>query len=187
LLTPKIIEELGVFLKKKFYLQVANAAVCLLLKPAVEDYEILFVKRVKRQSDPWSGQIAFPGGKRDLVDRNLKDTIIREVFEETNIKLKENNFVGALKIIDSELNRNFKILPFIALLKKNPRIELNKNELESYFWISYDDFNRSKGNAGFGNKRVPAYIFGENIVWGVTYNILEMFCNYIESIVKMKN
>ena len=186
MLTPKLIEELSVFLKRNPDFQEANAAVSLILKPAIKDYEVLFVKRVERQSDPWSGQIAFPGGKRDLRDRTLKDTIIREVFEETNIKLKKTNFLGVLKIIYSEPNTNFKILPFIALLKKNPIIKLNKNELDSFFWISYKKIKRNKGFVGARNKKVPAYIFGENIVWGVTYNILEMFRKNIELLVNMK-
>jgi 8-oxo-dGTP diphosphatase len=45
--------------------QGANAAVALLLKPRRNDFDVLLVKRVKNPSDPWSGQMALPGGIRE--------------------------------------------------------------------------------------------------------------------------
>ena len=186
MLNSKLIKRLPDVLKKISDQQQANAAVSLLLKPAIRDYEILFVKRVERLSDPWSGQIAFPGGKRDPEDRTLKDTVIREVFEETNIKLEENNFLGVLEIIKSEPERNIRILPFVALLEKRPTIKLNKNELDRFFWISYKKIERNKGNVDVENKKVPAYILGEDIIWGVTYNILNKFRKNIELVINKK-
>lgn len=153
----------------------ANAAVSLILRPTLEDHEILFVKRVERISDPWSGQIAFPGGKRDPEDKNLKATVIREVFEETSIKLEEINFLGVLKIINSKPKKNFKILPFIVFLEEPVSINLNKKELDRFFWVSLKKIKNSWGIGKFGDKTVPAYILGKDIVWGVTYKILRDF------------
>ncbi len=52
--------------------QEANAAVSLILIQVHQDFKILFVKRVERLSDPWSGQIAFPGGKKESEDEMSK-------------------------------------------------------------------------------------------------------------------
>jgi len=164
----------------------ANAAVSLILKPTLEDCEVLFVKRVERSSDPWSGQIAFPGGKRDPEDRNLKDTIIREVFEETDIKLTETNLLGVLKIISSKPKRNLRILPFVVFLEKRPIINLNKKELNKFFWVSYKKIERNRGIVDFGNRKVPAYLLREDIVWGVTYKILRNFNKIIELLLNKK-
>ncbi|MCW3997612.1 MAG: CoA pyrophosphatase [Candidatus Bathyarchaeota archaeon] len=173
MLTSNFIKKLPYLLRKTSDQQGANAAVGLLLKPGQEDYEILFVKRVERSSDPWSGQIAFPGGKHDPEDKTLKDTVIREIFEETGINLQENSFLGVLKATNSKPSRNIRILPFIAILKEGATIKLNENELDCYFWIPYKKIVNSKGVAEFSNRKVPAYILEEEIVWGVTYRILE--------------
>lgn len=180
MLTSKLIKKLPYLLRKNSEHQNANAAVGLILKTGKEDYEILFVKRVKRSSDPWSGQIAFPGGKHDPEDKTLKDTVIREIYEETGIYLQEDSFLGVLSVIKSRPNQNIKILPFIALLKEKPVIKLSKNELDSYFWIPYKKIVNSKGIAEINNRKVPAYIFKEKIVWGVTYRIIRKFRENIE-------
>ena len=66
-----------------------NAAVVALLRENNQRVEILFVKRTKTPKDPWSGQTAFPGGKRSSADKDLKDTVIRETCEETSLNLRE--------------------------------------------------------------------------------------------------
>lgn len=170
------------FLREPSDQQEANAAIGILLKPIIEDFEILFVKRVERKTDPWSGQIAFPGGKFDPKDKDLKDTVIREIFEETGINLKEDSFLGVLEAVDSKPKRNIRILPFIALLKNRPVIKLNENELDKYFWIPYKKIVNSIGVANLKNRNVPAYFLEEEIVWGVTYRILRKFNEIINSL-----
>jgi len=185
-LNSKLIKRLPDILGKISEKYNANAAVSIILKSTLEDYEILFVKRVNRISDPWSGQIAFPGGKRDPKDRNLKDTVIREVFEETSIKLKEGSFLGVLKTISSKPKRTFKILPFIVFLEESPTIDLNKKELDRFFWVSFEKIESNRGIVDFGDRKVPAYIFGDDIVWGVTYKILRDFIEIVELLINRK-
>ena len=66
------IENLCKVLKPVSDRQDADAAVALLLKLPDQDLKILIVKRAENPADPWSGQMAFPGGKRDEKDQNLK-------------------------------------------------------------------------------------------------------------------
>lgn len=186
MLNLNLVNKLPKILNKASDLKKANAAVILVLTPIGKDYEILFVKRVERLNDPWSGQIAFPGGKTESVDRSLKDTGIRELFEETNVKIKDENILGVLNIIKSEPKRNIRILPFIATIEKKPDIQLNKNELDRFFWIPYERIEASRGTTYIGSKKIPAYIFRKDVVWGVTYNILNTFEKTIESLKKMK-
>ena len=129
-----------------------------------------------------AGEIAFPGGKYDPEDNSLKDTVIREIFEETGINLQEDNFLGVLDAVESKPKRNIKILPFIAFLKKRPVIKLNENELDKYFWIPYRKIVSNLGVANLNNRRVLAYFLEEEIVWGVTYRILGKFNEIINSL-----
>jgi 8-oxo-dGTP diphosphatase len=163
--------------------QGANAAVALLLKPKRNYFEMLLVQRAKNPSDPWSGQMALPGGKREPKDTSLKDTVMRETKEETGITLDQCRFIGALNAVRSEPTPDFKILPFVVLLEDEPMLKLNKDELETFIWVPYEEIVQSKGTVEFSFGKVPAYIFADAVVWGVTYKILSEFDKAVEAAV----
>ena len=58
----------------------AQAAVAILVRPHKNDLEFFLVKRAEVDDDPWSGDMAFPGGKKNLQDKSLIDTATREVY-----------------------------------------------------------------------------------------------------------
>ncbi len=60
-----------------------QAAVFVLLVERDEP-NLLFIRRAER-GDPWSGQIAFPGGRVEDQDENTRQTAYRETFEEVAI------------------------------------------------------------------------------------------------------
>ena len=144
-------------------------------------FKVLFVQRVENPADPWSGQVAFPGGKRDVKDKNMKQTVIRETLEETNINLLDRcRFLGALTAVRSTRQPEMKILPFIILLEHEPSIKLNIQELEGFVWIPLKELVQNKSTAEFSFGEFPAYIVGSNIIWGLTYRILENFFNTLK-------
>ena len=158
----------------------ADAAVVLLLKSVGRNIKVLFVKRVENPSDPWSGQMALPGGKREPKDTSLRDTVIRETMEETGIELDHCRFLGVLTAVRSEPKPDFTILPFVVLLEDEPKLKLNKDELETFIWVPYEEVVQSKGTVEFSFGKVPAYIFADAIVWGVTYKILDKLVKTVE-------
>jgi 8-oxo-dGTP pyrophosphatase MutT (NUDIX family) len=158
----------------------ADAAVVLLLTQMNQDFATLLVERTKSPSDPWSGQIAFPGGKRDSKDLSLKQTVIRETAEETNIDLTRNcRFLGVLENIRSTAKPEMVVTPFVVLIEDEPSIMLNE-ELVRYFWISVQALQKHKGIAKFSFGEVSAYIIKEKVIWGLTYRILEEFTKILE-------
>ena len=98
----------------------ANAAVAILIKEIEDDLELFLVKRAVVDGDPWSGDIAFPGGKRSLEDNNIYDTAKRELFEETGIDLKGFEYVGVMPIEHSNIEAPITIQPFIFCFKDMP-------------------------------------------------------------------
>ena len=56
----------------------------------IKDRKILLVKRGK---DPFKGKYALPGGFVEYGER-VEDAVIREVFEETNVKVKIKDLLG---------------------------------------------------------------------------------------------
>jgi len=153
--------------------QDADAAVALLMKPMNRDLSVLFVKRVETPTDPWSGQMALPGGKRDAEDQNLKQTVVRETLEETNINLLHHcRFLGVMEPLRSTRRPDMQILPFVVLLEHEPKIKLN-DELEGFFWISLDELVQHRGTVELSFGEVPGYTAGGQVIWGLTYRILE--------------
>lgn len=181
MVSAEAIANLPAVLKPVSEEQGGNAAVALLLNPRGGDFDLLLVKRVENPSDTWSGQMALPGGRREPKDLSLKDTIVRETLEETSVSLTKCQFLGVLDVVRSEPKPDFKILPFVVLLKGEHRLKLNKAELETFIWVPYEEVVQSKGTVQFSFGKVPAYVFAEGVVWGITYNILDEFIEAVET------
>lgn len=186
MVSAEVIAKLPAALKPIANEQGATAAVALLLKPRRGDVDLLLVKRVENPLDTWSGQMALPGGKREPKDLSLKDTVLRETLEETGVAIDPCQFLGVLDAVRSEPKPDFKILPFVALLEGEPQLKLNKAELESFIWVPYEEVVQSRGVAKFSFGKVPAYIFADAIVWGVTYKILSELVKTVEFLTREK-
>jgi 8-oxo-dGTP diphosphatase len=162
--------------------QAANAAVALLLQIAEHDLRVLVVKRVENPSDAWSGQMALPGGKRDAKDRDLKDTVIREVAEEININVRAGGrFLGVLPPQQSKRRPDLTILPFVILLEQEPAIRVKEGEVDLFLWASLNDLVHKEASVTFSFEERPAYTLGQYVVWGLTYNILHHFIDLLTS------
>ena len=72
---------------------------------------LVFLMKRAQYDGHHSGQISFPGGKRDPHDANLVQTAIRETFEEIGIQLEPNRFLGALTPLPIAVS-GFMVSPF---------------------------------------------------------------------------
>ena len=66
-----------------------DAAVAIIMKSSESTSSLLLIRRTERRGDPWSGQIAFPGGHRAPGDRSFLETAMREASEEVGISLRD--------------------------------------------------------------------------------------------------
>ncbi len=167
------LDKLSQVLKHVSEVRNTDAAVALLLKPICRDLAILLVERAKSLKDPWSGQMAFPGGKHDQKDQSMLQTAVRETFEETNINLtQECRILGALENTRSGAEPNLMVAPFVFLIEDEPAIKLSK-ELVGHMWIPLSKLPTCKRTARLPFGEVPAYTVEGRAVWGLTYRILE--------------
>ena len=178
----KTVEKLSSVLETAYERQEANAAVALLLQITTQDLNVLFVKRAESPTDSWSGQMALPGGKRDSKDRDLKETVVREVLEEVNINLLDCcRFLGVLPPQQTKRRPELKILPFVILLEQEPSIKVNEEEVEQVIWVSLKELVQKEGTVTFSFGERSAYIVGKYVIWGLTYRILHKFIHVLTS------
>ena len=158
-----------------------RAAVAIVLRRTADDgVELLLIKRSEREDDPWSGHVALPGGRFDQTDATLQDTAIRETLEETGIDLARDGIV--LGMLDELRPRtptlpSIIVTPFVAIVRPDVRIETS-DEVASAFWVALAALEdpsltvESEVSARGATWRVPSYLLGGHIVWGMTERIL---------------
>ncbi len=156
----------------------AQAAVALVVAP--DPPAILFIRRATRDGDPWSGQMALPGGKSDRADADLRATAIRETSEEVAISLESAEFLGALDDVAprTPFLPPLMVRPYVFSLREAVPPRPSSHEVADAFWLSIDELVRP-GTYGAvpidirGTSRVfPAYVLGNHIIWGMTERII---------------
>ena len=157
------------------------AAVALVLR-AIESrgLELLFIRRAEYAEDPWSGQVAFPGGRREPGDESLERTAIRETWEETGIDLAASgSIIGALDDVRPNTITLPRVVvrPFVAAVSADAEIR-ESGEVAEAFWVPLDALREESGwgetevNARGIAMRVQAFQHGEHVVWGMTERIV---------------
>jgi 8-oxo-dGTP pyrophosphatase MutT (NUDIX family) len=157
------------------------AAVALVLRgTTLANAELLFIRRAQRTGDPWSGHVAFPGGRRDVADASLDVTARRETREELTLDLDLH--ATPLGVLDDLRPRSaalpsIAVRPFVFVLTRDVALVPNE-EVHSTFWVPVSEL-RDPARAtehvferGGARMRFPAYRSGDDVVWGMTERIV---------------
>jgi 8-oxo-dGTP pyrophosphatase MutT (NUDIX family) len=158
------------------------AAVVALLRVTENDSaELLFIKRAVIERDPWSGHVAFPGGRHDVADHTLADTAIRETREELSMDIvRYGRIIGQLDDLApvSPSLPPIIIRPFVAVVPAALPFVLSEREVAGAFWVPVSLLRSAEAQSEFrmeregGTARFPAYgVFGHTI-WGLTERIV---------------
>ncbi|MDT0295678.1 NUDIX hydrolase [Mesonia ostreae] len=125
-----------------------------------------------------SAQIGFPGGKIELTDKDLKDTAIRETYEEVGVRPENINILKTLTKIYIPPS-NFWVHPFIGITNHTPNFVRQETEVERILEVKLEDF---LNDSSLVQKRlstsyatdvdVPAFLLNGHVVWGATAMML---------------
>ncbi len=156
-----------------------RAAVAAVLRVADAVPELLFIRRAERMGDPWSGHMAFPGGRHEPGDASLEMTAVRETREELALDLTQGSVLGRLDDLaprGPSLPRML-IRPFVALVTPDVVIQPNL-EVAAAYWVPVhvlqhqdsrvDHFMTLSGI----RTRLPGFLVGGHVVWGLTERIV---------------
>lgn len=156
------------------------AAVAVMLRDGDDGIETLFIHRAVRAGDTWSGQIAFPGGRRDPGDTDLLATAIRETGEEVGVDLSSAERLGVLDDLypRTPVLPPVVVRPFVFALTSRPRIVVS-SEVQDAFWLSFRALAAPGARAevivdhpGIPRRVLPAYTLGNHTIWGMSERIL---------------
>jgi len=160
---------------------VRRAAVALIFRAGRDGSpELLFIKRAEYPGDPWSGQIAFPGGREESGDASLQQTAIRETREETGIDLgREGMLIGVLDDLRPRTVRLPAVVvrPYVAVLDRSEALELSA-EVALAFWIPFGDLadkeSWQQDTVFARGVQINARVFRheDHVIWGMTERIL---------------
>jgi 8-oxo-dGTP pyrophosphatase MutT (NUDIX family) len=158
---------------------VPQAAVAALLVPAGGDFELLLIRRAERAGDPWSGHMALPGGRREERDRDLLETVLREVREEVGVALDPELRLGELDDLRPvTAPARVIVRPFVFALPRRPDL-VTSVEVAQPIWTSLRELAGSASTIDVVHRgalrTMPCYRAGEHVVWGMTHRILEPF------------
>jgi len=157
------------------------AAVALIVAPDSEGHAaLLFIKRAEHPRDPWSGQMALPGGRRDDTDADLFTTAVRETEEETGIVLAAGALVGELDDLRpvSPHLPPLVVRPFVFAIRAAPPLRPS-GEVALSLWVPIDELRSRRTNEIVQIRGlsldVPGYRIGAHFIWGMTERIITPF------------
>jgi 8-oxo-dGTP pyrophosphatase MutT (NUDIX family) len=157
-----------------------RAAVAVLLT-AGDDPAVLFIKRQLRTGDPWSGQMALPGGFAAPGDESPEATACRETEEETGIVLASAGVpLGALDDVSPRT-------PYLPPLVVTPYVFLVAErvasrpgpEVQAAVWLpirrlfARDTRRPFRLHLGGQALEFESIVIDEYTIWGLTHRILE--------------
>jgi 8-oxo-dGTP pyrophosphatase MutT (NUDIX family) len=145
--------------------------------------EILLIRRAERPGDPWSGQIAFPGGRYEPGDPDLLATAIRETREETGVDLTSAERLGPLDDLYPRTPTLPPVVvrPFVFALGRRPPPLVPSDEVQRAFWLPLARLGEAAVHREItltlrGVERTfPAYLVDDELIWGMTERILTPF------------
>ncbi len=166
-----------------FRAPLVEAAVLVPIVDSTGGPELLLTKRRADLPDH-PGQIAFPGGRADTTDADLKATALREAYEEVGLGPDGLQVIGYLPA--QAVVTGYAVAPVVACVGARPALVLSPVEVDSVFFVPLEFLldpancrvnRRQLGDESFD---MPEYHYGDHRIWGATAEIIASLLNIIK-------
>ena len=159
-----------------------QAAVAVVLRERQDDIDVLLIKRAEKEGDPWSGDMAFPGGHREPRDADLAAAALRETEEEIGLVVQRADMIGTLP--QQRPTRrggaiDMLVAPYVFCLDGDPRFDLS-SEVAAVVWSPLGPMHGGRSHtsenrliAGVSTPFNGYRVAGGHFVWGLTYRMIE--------------
>lgn len=146
--------------------------------------ELLLIRRAANERDPWSGQMALPGGRHEPGDVSLVHTARRETAEEVGIRLSAtDDFLGRLEVV-APRNASLPpltVVPMVFAVAPGTHGTVHSvQEVAELLWVPVGQLRDPASRTTYryppaGDLAFPAFDVGGRSVWGLTHRILSDF------------
>ncbi|MEM7016155.1 MAG: CoA pyrophosphatase [Pseudomonadota bacterium] len=165
---------------------VTRAAVTVILRNSATDggIETLMIRRALREGDPWSGHMAFPGGRLQDEDPDVYAAAIRELEEE--IGLPAPGYLSYLGRLSDTLTRRHDdqampmvVTPFVFKLEREPEQLYPNHEVAEIVWAplpflaDYDNREIMYWHRNGEDVELPCYFYEDRRIWGLSLRMLD--------------
>ncbi|MBW7470841.1 CoA pyrophosphatase [Marinobacter sp. M216] len=163
--------------------RLARASVALIYRQADDGgVELLFIQRARREGDPWSGDMAFPGGRMQPEDATPRATAERETLEETGVDLvRHGRFQARLSDLVTRQHSRWRpmvVTPYVYEWR-GPQSVLLNHEVEQTVWVplnylaARENQSRLPWRTPFGTLKMPCCRYQGYCIWGLSYSMLQ--------------
>ncbi|MCC6850020.1 MAG: CoA pyrophosphatase [Deltaproteobacteria bacterium] len=162
-----------------------HAAVAAVLHDTGAGSELLFIERAEHPYDPWSGHMAFPGGRVDPDDASARHAAERETLEEVGLDLGSAELLGRLDDVEGAPPGFDSLVVSAFVYHLDRRITATPNyEVRDVLWVPTAHLEDRARRIPFYWPRqqrdvhYPGILVGQpdrHVVWGLTYRFLELF------------
>lgn len=149
-----------------------RSGVLILFYPKGEDIYLPLILR-PQYDGVHGGQMAFPGGRAELKDKNIQATALREAQEEIGIKASDVKIIGNLTELYINPS-NLLCQPVLGYINYRPDFYPDEREVADILEVPLSDFvnpdtiqTRLVEARGY-KFETPGFIIQEQIVWGAT-------------------
>ncbi len=164
-----------------------KSAVMMLFYPKNNQTNLVLIIR-NTYTGVHSAQIGFPGGKYEEIDRDMKQTALRETHEEIGIMQDQINVIRPFTELYIPPS-NFLVHPFLGYSESelnfipDPEEVSGIIELPIEYILEDDNLKTIQMNTSYMNNiRVPAFKYQEFIIWGATGMMLSELKDLIKKI-----
>jgi len=175
--------------KKVWRRLMKRSAVAMILQVREGELHILMIKRAEREGDPWSGHMAFPGGRMDKADANGFAVAVRETREEVGLLLgEEDQCIGRLSDIVTRPRKGpfgMAVTPFVFRLQREVVFAPNE-EVAEVVWVPLefllDPDNRGQMEWHYKGLKLPlpCYFYQGRCIWGLSLMMLDELMDLVE-------
>jgi 8-oxo-dGTP pyrophosphatase MutT (NUDIX family) len=166
-----------------------RSAVAMILQVRDGELHILMIKRAEREGDPWSGHMAFPGGRMDPTDAHGYAVAVRETEEEVGLSLSEQDLcIGRLSDLHASPHRGpfgMAVSPFVFRLDREVVFTPNY-EVAEVIWVPLeflmDEDNQQEMLWRYKGAKipVPCYWYEGRCIWGLSLMMLGELLDLVE-------
>ncbi len=159
-----------------------DAAVLAAFTQGGRETELILTRR-SQEMRSHAGEVAFPGGKVEPVDRSFVDTALRESHEEIGLIPSEVEVIGQIEALHSR--QGVRVQPIVGVIDSALEFEPRTGELDAVFRVPvsffYDEKSRTTHQFEMNDSLVemPAFQFEEFTIWGLTAAMIVKILNEV--------